>query len=105
MVIFPLATLNPSNDIRVLLGPEEKTRAKLVTHVLYPEEWLDSKDPNDEKGRTHREVSEEVESYCVSPMNLSTDTSTVVPSANADCPQTVSTRGGLANVGGAGSPR
>jgi len=31
-----------------------------MTHALYPEEWLNSKAPNDEKGRTHREVSEEV---------------------------------------------
>lgn len=67
--------------------------------MLYPEEWLNSKDSNDEKGRTHREVSEEVESHCVSPTNFSTDTSTVVPSADADCPQTISTWGGLANVG------
>lgn len=68
--------------------------------MLYPEGWLNTKDPNDEKDRTHREVSEEVEPQCVSSTNLSTDTSTVVPSADADYPQTISTWGGLANVGG-----
>jgi len=92
--------MNPSNDIRILLWADEKTRAKLVTHMLYPEEWLNS---NDGEGRTHREVSEEVEAYRVSPTTLSTDTSLVVPSADAHRPQTISTRGGLANVGGIGS--
>jgi hypothetical protein len=47
--------------MRYLLVGDEKTRAKLITRVLYPEEWLNSQDPNDEKGRTHREVAEEVE--------------------------------------------
>ena len=79
---------------------DEKTRAKLATRILYPEEWLNSKDPNDEEGRTHREVSEEVESYCVSPTTLFTDTLTVVPSPCADRPQTTSTWSSLSNVGG-----
>jgi len=56
---FHPATLNLSREIRLFLGVDDRKQAKLVTDVLFPQQWLNAKDSNDEKGRTHREVSEE----------------------------------------------
>ncbi|KAI0747963.1 alpha/beta-hydrolase [Daedaleopsis nitida] len=44
------------NLVRTMMIKEPEQRIPLVLEMLFPQEWLDAKDPEDPEGRTNREI-------------------------------------------------